>query len=351
MGLCASCCRKKKATNKQLQQTQKQKKERPFNLSKSLQEHRVFTENHFVKKDEMNCNLQHISERAPEFLFDKDPSLHPTLGPLFMQRSKSELKINRHSRKSQSNLNYSKLLRRKSNSCSTIFINDSTVSHPHPTNTIKCVTLAIFYHIKNRTSENIIDIFDERLHPFNKNDQEIREPDHRMIYRCVNNLFAAAHLSPECAIITLVYLERLLSCAEIDIIPCTWKRIILGAILLASKCHDDASIWNADFCSILKDIKIDDMNELERHFLEYIQFNINVPSSVYAKYYFGLRLLADQNNLNFPFEPLSKERALEMEAMSKVYQDRTMHYQSNFIRRCYSTGDIMNNLKTRAVLS
>lgn len=52
---------------------------------------------------------------------------------------------------------------------------------------------------------------------------------------------------------------------------------------------------------------------MERNFLEYIQFNINVPSSIYAKYYFGLRELANHNNLKFPVEPLSKERALKME--------------------------------------
>lgn len=59
-------------------------------------------------------------------------------------------------------------------------------------------------------------------------------------------------------------------------------------------------------------------NELERYFLEFINFNINVPSSVYAKYYFNLRQLADQNNLNFPVEPLSKERALKMEVCSSL---------------------------------
>ena len=55
-------------------------------------------------------------------------------------------------------------------------------------------------------------------------------------------------------------------------------------------------------------------NEMERHFLELLQFNINVPASVYAKYYFDLRSLADDNNLSFPLEPLSNKRAQKLEA-------------------------------------
>jgi len=54
---------------------------------------------------------------------------------------------------------------------------------------------------------------------------------------------------------------------------------------------------------------------MERHFLELLQFNINVPASVYAKYYFDLRSLADDNNLSFLLEPLSKERAQKLEVM------------------------------------
>lgn len=54
-------------------------------------------------------------------------------------------------------------------------------------------------------------------------------------------------------------------------------------------------------------------NEMERHFLELLQFNINVPASVYAKYYFDLRSLADDNNLSFPLEPLSNKRAQKLE--------------------------------------
>ena len=54
---------------------------------------------------------------------------------------------------------------KKSSSCSTIYIDDSTVSQPNLKNTIKCVSLAIYYHIKNRKAGGVIEIFDVKLHP------------------------------------------------------------------------------------------------------------------------------------------------------------------------------------------
>jgi len=67
---------------------------------------------------------------------------------------------------------------RKFSSCSTIFIDDSTVSQPNLKNTVRAVALAVYFHIKNRNrgingsiyppeeqEDRLVEIFDEKLHP------------------------------------------------------------------------------------------------------------------------------------------------------------------------------------------
>ncbi|XP_061774151.1 cyclin-Y-like protein 1 isoform X2 [Nerophis ophidion] len=234
-------------------------------------------------------------------------------------------------------------------------MDDSTVSQPNLKSTIKCVTLAIYYHIKNRDSHRSLDIFDEKMHPLSREpvaDDYLRiDPEHKVIYRFVRTLFSAAQLTAECAIVTLVYLERLLTYAELDICPANWKRIVLGAILLASKVWDDQAVWNVDYCQILKDISVEDMNEMERHFLELLQFNINVPASVYAKYYFDLRQLADDNNLSFPLEPLNNQRAQKLEAISRLCEDKYKDLSRVSLRRSLSADNLLGIRRPNAVLS
>jgi len=59
-------------------------------------------------------------------------------------------------------------------------------------------------------------------------------------------------------------------------------------------------------------------NELEREYVQLLQFNVNVSSSIYAKYYFDLRQLAKDNKISFPDELLTKEKAIKLEASSIV---------------------------------
>ncbi|XP_036374877.1 cyclin-Y-like isoform X1 [Megalops cyprinoides] len=288
-----------------------------------------------LSREDTGCNLQHISDREniDDLNMEYNPSDHPRASTIFLSKCQTDVAVPskkvREKRKSLfMNHHPPGQMRRKYSSCSTIFLDDNTVSQPNLKFTIKCVALAIYYHIKNRDTDGrmLVDIFDEKLHPLSKSevplDYDKHDPEQKQIYRFVRTLFSAAQLTAECAIVTLVYLERLLTYAEIDICPSNWKRIVLGAILLASKVWDDQAVWNVDYCQILKDITVEDMNELERQFLELLQFNINVPSSVYAKYYFDLRSLSEANNLSCPLEPLSRDKAQKLEAISRLSDDK-----------------------------
>ena len=104
---------------------------------------------------------------------------------------------------------------KKSNSCSTIYIDDSTVSQPNLKTAIRLVACAIHYHIKRRTGDRSLEIFDERLYPLSRDSAPIHDdyrtivPDHRVIYKFMKNLFTAAQLTAECAIVTLVPITNL----------------------------------------------------------------------------------------------------------------------------------------------
>lgn len=286
----------------------------------------------------------------------------------------------------------------KSSSCSTIFIDGSTISQPNLRQTIKCVSLAIYYHIKNRSSDSYTDIFDETIHPLkmpssvsvsnnnNTNDEtessqedlnlatdeiengecktisrdklqalDIKEPDQNVIYNFVKTLFKAAQLTSEYAVTTLVYLERLMTYAEMDLTPRTWRRMFLGAILLSSKVWEDQAVWNVDYAQILEEISVEDINELERQFLELIEFNMNVPSSVYAKYYFHLRTLAAKNGLDSRHSLLTVGGAKTLEAMSRIHTDdwqtSPIHRKApTVIKRHTSLEKLRLNGHARAVL-
>ncbi|TNM98142.1 hypothetical protein fugu_014388 [Takifugu bimaculatus] len=138
---------------------------------------------------------------------------------------------------------------------------------------------------------------------------------------------------------------------EICICPGSWRRIVLGSILLASKVWDDQAVWNVDYCQILKDMTVEDMNELERHFLELLQFNINVPSSVYAKYYFDLRSLSESNNLNVPLEPLSRDKAQRLEAISRLCDDKFKDIRRAARKRSGSVDNLCRGRWVPAILS
>lgn len=75
---------------------------------------------------------------------------------------------------------------------------------------------------------------------------------------------------PECCIICLVYINRLIAFTEIPLQATNWRPLVLCSLLVAQKVWDDRYLSNADFAFIYPFFKTDQLNKLEKKFLELI---------------------------------------------------------------------------------
>jgi len=143
------------------------------------------------------------------------------------------------------------------------------------------------------------------------------------IYEFMKALYDCAQFSPECCIICLVYINRLIAFTGMPLHPTNWRPLILCSLLVAQKVWDDKYLSNADFAFIYPFFVTEEINRLEQKFLELIQYNVTVKSSLYAKYYFELRALF-KNEAEFPLSPLDIATAQKLEARSEEVKKSEM---------------------------
>ena len=70
------------------------------------------------------------------------------------------------------------------------------------------------------------------------------------------------------------------------------------------------------------------LNMLEKRFLEFLDYDVNISSRLYAKYYFELRALSEeQSNRAFALQPLSAKEArrLEVRSLLRLQYYRVAH--------------------------
>ena len=117
----------------------------------------------------------------------------------------------------------------------------------------------------------------------------------------------------EIPIICLVYLERLLTKTGVLLTRENWKRITLIALCIGSKIWDDDSLENVHFPKVMPEVPLRMINKLEQTFLEFINYDLVVKGSEYARYYFILRTLAEDIKRESPVHKSSKANMYDTE--------------------------------------
>ena len=126
-------------------------------------------------------------------------------------------------------------------------------------------------------------------------DLEILEPSEADIAAYSKYVTVASKMENETPIIALVYIERMLKKTGILLNKYNWKRILLVCLCVASKVWDDDSLENIHFPKVMADVSLLMINKIEQIFLDmFLNYDLVVKGSEYAKYYFIMRTLADE---------------------------------------------------------
>jgi len=129
-------------------------------------------------------------------------------------------------------------------------------------------------------------------------------------------VFESVGLCPEIAVISVVYVDRLLEATKLTFNMSNWRRIVFTAILLSAKAWEELAVWNEDFSKIFPGwISLSTLSLMERQFLKHIKFDLGIQSSVYTNYYLQLRSYADAED--FPVAPRDQPTVTKPDRKSK----------------------------------
>lgn len=221
---------------------------------------------------------------------DADDSMH-------FQSTESQQQVQHHIRR---------------NTGATIYA-ESTMMNPDIEATIKCVCGVYREHIvqaaSKRSSNSPVsvafhgsgsnsDIFIDFPSPGN----EI--PSLENIIAFYQDFYVRSQMEHDTIIMSLIYIERLIKETSISPVPENWQSVLFGCMVLASKVWDDLSMWNIDFSNVcgrgggwLVVYTLPRINQLELALLKELNFNVKVPASEYAKYYFLIRSILIKSGL------------------------------------------------------
>ena len=92
----------------------------------------------------------------------------------------------------------------------------------------------------------------------------------------LKHVFDVGQFHPECVVISLVYINRLIGVTGVPLTGNNWKPVSISALVLAQKVWDDTPLINADFSILYPALNVAQINFLERKFLDLLEFKLAV---------------------------------------------------------------------------
>ena len=235
------------------------------------------------------------------------------------------------------------------NTGGTIYL-QNTIYNPDIKATIKCVCAVYRAHIVQAaeqlairspvsvvkgTTPDASDTLDEKV--WHDYDFEPSLPTLADVLAFYEEFYGRSQMEHDTIIMSLIYVERLVKSTNGVLAPSAdnWRSILFACMVLASKVWDDLSMWNIDFSNVsaatagLSSFTLPRINQLELALLKALKFNVRVPASEYAKYYFLIRTMLLRSGLvqETP-KPLQrrKDDAIfsDLESLTARYQDQTL---------------------------
>jgi len=224
------------------------------------------------------------------------------------------------------------------NTCGTMYIR-TTMSAPDKDATIRCVCGVYRSHIISSEHMNLTKEETESLsvfndYPDNAPGMQNENPTLHEITTFYRDIFFKAQMEADCIIMSLIYVERLIKKTGGRLRPkaTNWRSLLFSCMILSSKVWDDLSMWNADFSQSCPpggvNFSLQRINQLELAILNTLKFNVKVPASEYAKYYFLLRSMLIKSGLGgedlSSLDPLDVDGARRLQQVSSQFESMSI---------------------------
>lgn len=168
---------------------------------------------------------------------------------------------------------------------------------------------------------------------FNEEDIYSDTPEADDIKNYCLNILMTCKMEKEVIMASLVYLERTMIRNDYPLTNRNWRKLVLTALIIASKIWDDESFENHNFAKVFTLYDTEDINEMERMMLERIDYDLEISTFEYTKYYFVLRHFADKRHRGGQLRELGVPTVLALQNDPSSAKENLMdHYRKPLLK-------------------